>query len=282
MDEQSSPKQLTLTQYTMSPANDDIRCTEEEMDNNSDRAKSIRQVRSAIESNPRIFAWKKQSRNDDITAETNRRNKEIIALDENCSDDDFMPKPQRRYAKPTFTRPPHTTQRSQHGVDLSSDDEVVVAQVIKVCNKKLGRGTKRKKHHQEKRSAPSPFAILHLTDSSDEKTIECCDCDDEESDNEEISHTSTKKKYLSQQEVAEKYRKLLDRNKELERLLRFARKQLAFYRCHMGWIKEQARHPTIDDIVSTPLSDEEVDDKGCIKKKKTKVSDVYLRIVISD
>ena len=96
MDEQSSPKQLTLTQYTMSPANDDIRCTEEEMDNNSDRAKSIRQVRSAIESNPRIFAWKKQSRNDDITAETNRRNKEIIALDENCSDDDFMPKPQRR------------------------------------------------------------------------------------------------------------------------------------------------------------------------------------------
>ena len=261
MEEESSPKQLTLTQYSMNATSDNKRCAEEEKDIRCNRASAICTVRAAIENNPRVFAWKRKSRNDDITEETNRRNAEIMKLDDNCSDDDFMPKPQRKYTKPTFTRPPHPTQQSIRGGDSSSDDDVVVAQVVKVCNQKISRGTKRKKVRQEKKSSRSSYVNFPI-DSSDEYSVDGSDDDGAE------ASLSGKKKYLSQKEVAKKYGKLLDRNRELEKLLRFARKQLAFYRCKMGMISEQARHPTLDDIVSMPLSDEEVDGNGRIKRMK--------------
>ena len=114
----------------MSASRDDKRCAKEESANERDRAKAIHTVRTAIKSNPDVFAWNRLTRNSDISKETQRRNRQIITVDENGSDEDFMPKPRRRCAKPRFTRPPHPTQDYEILECSSSDEEVVVAQVV--------------------------------------------------------------------------------------------------------------------------------------------------------
>ena len=100
MDYPASPKQSTLAQYSMSASGDDKHSVQEESANDYSRANAISTVKSAIENNPDVFTWNRMTRNSDITAETQRRNKEIISIDDKDSDDDFMPKPCRRFTKP--------------------------------------------------------------------------------------------------------------------------------------------------------------------------------------
>ena len=136
MDYPTAPKQSTLTQYSMSASSEDIRCAKEESAKECNRANAIRTVRAAIKNNRDVFAWNWLTRNSDISEDQQRRNKPIITVDENGSDEAFMPKPsRRRYAKPTFTRPPHPTQEYEILECPSSDEEVVVALVMPMHNK---------------------------------------------------------------------------------------------------------------------------------------------------
>ena len=180
MDDQLSSKQLTLTQYSMSRTCENDRCAKEEIHNETNRAIAIRSVKSSIKSHSSVFAWNRQSRNDDITEITDQRNKEVIALDDNDSEDDFMPKPQRKYAKPTFTCSPHPPQCSTTAAEYSTDDDVVVAQVVKVSNQKVRRGTKRKKARKSKQSPRKSFIEIRPTQSDDDSSVEDYDHDEKQ------------------------------------------------------------------------------------------------------
>ena len=112
MDYPSSQKQITLTQHSMSGMCDIKCCDKEEIPNKCNYASVICSVQAAIESHPGVFKWNRQSHNFDMTEETQRRNREIITLDKYDSDNNFLPKPQCCYAKPTFTPHTHTPNRS--------------------------------------------------------------------------------------------------------------------------------------------------------------------------
>ena len=81
-------------------------------------------------------------------------------------------------------------------------------------------------------------------------------------------------KYISTEEVVAKYNKLHDCNKFLEEQYWYARKELAFYRCHMGMIKEFAKYPSNADEI-TPLSNKELNNKGKVVRIRKKKGTLY-------
>ena len=88
MDPPPSPKQITLTQYSLKEMKSKKRRNNEEEEDDASREMGIESVRRAIESDSYLFQWNRKSRNARNMAKLQRKNEEKRARYESMSSHD--------------------------------------------------------------------------------------------------------------------------------------------------------------------------------------------------
>ena len=97
MDASPSPKQTTLTQYSMSHISRPTHNSEIQNDEEKQRNVAMDTVKKAIKSDDFSFRWNNKSRNEEITIHKKQHKEHFNLLQSDDSEDEFKGKLQCRY-----------------------------------------------------------------------------------------------------------------------------------------------------------------------------------------